>query len=134
MISLRTFAVGIAASLLVGAAGGYAWCKSRADKETAAAVAKAHEENMKRNDEVVHGWASAVDLLRARLRAGYVPRIPVSATPAETNPACGLDGRSSDSLSLAGELATCRAERTRLIEDCSMTTIQLRSLQDWAKP
>ncbi len=134
MISLRTFIISITAAVLVGVVSGYSWCKSRADKETAAAVAKAHEENLKRNDEVVNGWASAVAVLRDRIRRGYAPRIPVPGAPAETNAACGLDGRPTYSLSAAGELATCRAERQQLIEDCSMTTIQLRSLQDWAKP
>lgn len=130
---MRNWIIACAVCAALGAALGYRYGTHKGDLATAKAVAEANEANLKRNDEVVNGWANAVDLLRARLRAGMGPRIPVSGPAAEGNAACGLDGRTAYGLSAAGELATCKAERQRLIEDCSMTTIQLRSLQDWAR-
>ncbi len=120
--------------LAIAFAAGY-WVANERGKQAAAdAVAEANRKNLERSEEIVHGWNSAVTVLRDRIRRGYAPRIPVSPATPETNAACGLDGRPTYGLSLAGELATCKAERSRLIEDCAMTTIQLRSFQDWAKP
>ena len=130
---MRNLILACLVSLFAGAVAGYSWCKSRADKETAAAVAKANEENLKRTNEVIHGWAAAVGVLRDRIRAGYSPRIPVSQPAPAPGPSRGPDGGTSDHVSHAGELGTCKAERQRLIEDCALTTIQLRGLQTWAK-
>jgi len=130
---MRNTIIACAVCAALGAALGYRYGTHKGDLAAAKAVAEANEANLKRNDEVVNGWANAVDLLRARLRAGMAPRIPVSVAPTPTNPPGGLDGRTPDDVPAAGELATCKAERTRLIEDCAMTTIQLKGLQAWAK-
>ena len=130
---MRNTIIACAVCAVLGGALGYRYGTHQGDLKAAKAVAEANEANLKRNDEVVNGWANAVDLLRARLRSGMGPRIPVSVTPAPTDPADRPDGLSADNVPAAGELATCKAERQRLIEDCAMTTIQLKGLQEWAK-
>ncbi len=139
-VSHKTLVLAIAAALFVGVVVGYAGAKGRADRVAADAVAQAHKDNLTRNDEVVNGWAHAVDYLRARLRNGDAPRIPVSGTATAPGTAGRPDGRPADDVPAAGklatltaDLATCRAERQRLIEDAAMTTIQLRELQAWAR-
>lgn len=136
-VSIRSLIIAVLAALCVGAVVGYRNGKERADKVSAAASVKAAADNLQRNDEVVNGWAAAVDLLRRRIRNGDAPRIPVSSPAAKAEAAGSADGRSADDVSAAGtlgaDLATCQAERARLIDDAALTTIQLRELQAWAK-
>lgn len=124
--------------LATGFVGGYFAATERGKVQTAMALALAEKEYAQHNERVVDGWNSAVGVLRTRIRDGYRPAIPLPATPPQADPAGGTDGRSPDPLPPARELEaaleTCRAERDKLIQDGALTTIQLRSLQDWAVP
>lgn len=120
-------------ALLLGVLIGASVMHYRAANETAAKINQAQADNLKRNDEVTNAWARNVDFLRARLRAGDAPRIPVPAATPKAGPAGSADAGTADDVSVAAELETCQAERARLIEDAALTTIQLRELQAWAR-
>ncbi len=92
------------------------------------------------NRRIEDGHAAALSELRRRLAAGWRPAIPAtSGLPADRIPNApgGFDERAGDSVPGSGgsatevELATCAAERARLIGDGAETTLQLLTLQGW---
>ena len=127
-----TAMIALVVSALIGLLGGIYIGKHDADLAVTKAVAAANQANLKLNDEVVYAWARSVDFLRSRIRAGNAPRIPLPPTDPK-DPAGGTNGGTTDNLPASRELETCRAERKQVVEDCALTTIQLKALQQWAK-
>lgn len=123
----------VCGAIAAGGVVGYRYAQIEARTAVAEAIAVAAKEGAKRNEEVVNGWAAAVNLLRERIRAGAVPRIPLPSAPSTGNTPSVPVGSPTNPVPDARELGTCKRERQRLIEDCTMTTIQLQSLQTWAK-
>lgn len=114
--------------------------KHNTDAEVDGAVITALRTESKRTEEVVNGWNHAVIALRARLRNGDAPKIPVPTAPGTSAPSSGVTGTAPSGIPAAGELATCQserstcqAERARLIEDGALTVINCKALQQWAK-
>lgn len=120
-------------ALIAAFAAGVWYEKSNTAAEVDGAVITALRGEAKRNEEVVNGWSHAVTYLRTRLRDGDAPKIPVPATPGTPTPPGGAAGAAAPGILAARELATCRAERQRLIEDGAQTMITCRALQQWAK-
>jgi hypothetical protein len=137
----RSYLPNLYGALLIVAvfAGGYA---TGFDRARSAAEQQAHIveiENVKLAERVGNDWARATDYLLGRVRNGWVPDVPktnpLRPTP-KGGPTDNPDGRPADPVSAAtcaADLATCGAERARVIEDCQRTTLQLRGLQTWAR-
>lgn len=144
---LARYAIGVALGAAIGALLVWRIAHDNADTvlrdwETAATNQQAAERKRAAaiNRRVEDGHRVAVAELRRRLGAGWRPAIPASAgLPADRipNAAAGPDERAGEHLPGAGrsaaadELATCTAERARLIGDGAETTLQLLSLQSW---
>lgn len=129
MNQILAAAVALAAAFVAGV-----WYeKTNTAAEVDGAVITALRDEAKRTEEVVNGWNHAVLDLRARLRNGDAPKIPVSTAPGTPTPPGGTAGTAAPGILAARELATCRAERQRLIEDGADTMIRCRALQQWAK-
>ena len=91
--------------------------------------------------ETIDGLTADRDQLRRRLASGWKPAIPTAPTlPASgvpdaapgthAAPAAGLPGAAGDA---AGRLATCQAERERLIADGQETVLRCQALMGWVE-
>jgi hypothetical protein len=143
------YLIGCLLGAAIGALAVWQWAHDDADRvlrDWEAAATNQQAAERKRADainrRVQDGHTRDLTELRRRLLAGWRPAIPAAApVPAGDlpNAAAGSDAGAAEHLPSAGrsaaevELATCTAERARLIGDGAETTLQLLSLQRWIR-
>ena len=135
------YAIGVLLGAIIGALAVWQWAHDDADKvlrdwETAATNQQAAERKRADaiNRRVQDGHTRDLTELRRRLLAGWRPAIPtapgLSSGGVPETPA-GPDDRPADAVPDPTRLATCEAERERLIADGAEATLQLLTLQAW---
>lgn len=95
---------------------------------TTLALARATEKANAQHDQTAAAWAAAVDDLRRRRAAGWVPNVPATSAGRDLPTAGRADDAGPDAVpSPAG---TAPAADAALIADCQMATMQLNALQE----